>query len=124
MFDSRNVSRLVVLGCHDATLVFVFPRLAEVDLLPVRVSQPAAQGVEDGRPGTDVPLLDHRGVDVDILVSCSHLPHLSYRDTISNEQRLNQRTAFLGIVQSKYSSIVVYEDYDQAVASFESGTGR
>ena len=76
MFDSRHISRLVVLGCHDASLVFVFPGLAEVDLLPVGVSQPAAQGVEDGRPGADVPLLDHRGVDVDILVAGSNLPHL------------------------------------------------
>ena len=76
MFDGSHVARLVVLGGHDAGLVFVLPRLAEVDLLPVRVSQPAAQGVEDGGPGTEVPLLDHRGVDVDILVSGSHLPNL------------------------------------------------
>ena len=79
MLDSRHVSRLVVLGRDDPSLVGVLPRLAEVDVLPIGVSQPPAERVKDGGPGTDVPLLDDRGVDVDVLVSSRNLPHLVAR---------------------------------------------
>ena len=76
MFDGGHVSRLVVLGSNDAGLVLVLPVLAEVNVLPLRVRQPPPQGVEDGSACADVPLLDHGGVDVDVLVAGCHLPHL------------------------------------------------
>ena len=85
MFDGGHIARLVVLGSHDASLVFVFPGLAEVNLRPVSVSQPAPEGVEDGGPGADVPLLDHRGVDVDILMASHELPHLASKQTFNSD---------------------------------------
>ena len=76
MFDGGHVARLVVLGSNDAGLVLVLPVLAEVNVLPLRVRQSPPQGVEDGSACADVPLLDHGGVDVDVLVAGCHLPHL------------------------------------------------
>ena len=52
------------------------PLVLEVDVLAVGVCESAAEGVEDGGAGADVPLLNHAGVDVDILVAGGELPHL------------------------------------------------
>ena len=52
------------------------PLVLKVDVLPVGVCESAAEGVEDGGAGADVPLLDHAGVDVDVLVAGGELPHL------------------------------------------------
>ena len=52
------------------------PLVLKVDVLPVGVCESAAEGVEDGGAGADVTLLDHAGVDVDVLVAGGELPHL------------------------------------------------
>ena len=76
MFDGRNVSGLIVLGGDDAGLVLELPLVLEVDVLAIGVCHAAAKGVEDGRTGAQIPLLDHGGVDVDILMPRHQLPNL------------------------------------------------
>ena len=79
MLDGGHVAGLVVLAGDDARLVPELPLVLEVNVLALGVCHAASEGVEDGRAGAQVPLLDHRGVDVDILVSSHQLPHLGSR---------------------------------------------
>ena len=76
MFDGRHVSGLIILGGDDTGLVLELPLVLKVDVLAIGVCHAAAKGVEDGRTGAQVPLLDHGGVDVDILVPRHQLPNL------------------------------------------------
>ena len=58
------------------------PLVLEVDVLPVGVCESAAEGVEDGGAGADVPLLNHAGVDVDVLVAGHQLPDLKQQQLL------------------------------------------
>ena len=85
MFDGGDVAGLVILGRDDPGLVLELPLVLEVDVLAVGVGHAAAQGVEDGRPGAEVPLLDDGGVDVDVLVASHELPHLASKQTFNSD---------------------------------------
>ena len=76
MLDGGHVARLVVFASDDPRLVPELPLVLEVNILALGVSHAASQGVEDSGPGTQIPLLDHRGVDVDILMTRHQLPDL------------------------------------------------
>ena len=76
MFDGGDVAGLVILGRDDSGLVLELPLVLEVDVLALGVSHAASQGVEDSGPGTQIPLFDHRGVNVDILMTRHQLPDL------------------------------------------------
>ena len=76
MLDSGHVARLVVLASDDPRLVPELPLVLEVNVLALGVSHAASQGVEDSGPGTQIPLLDHRGVNVDIFMTRHQLPDL------------------------------------------------
>ena len=85
MFDGGDVAGLVILGRDNPGLVLELPLVLEVDVLALGVSHAAAQGVEDGRPGAEVPLLDDGGVDVDVLVASHELPHLASKQTFNSD---------------------------------------
>ena len=76
MFDGSHILRLIVLGSNQTSLMLVVPFVLKVDIFAISIRQSAAQTVEDRRPSADVPLLDHAGVDVDVLVAGGELPHL------------------------------------------------
>ena len=66
----------------------------------------------------------HR-LGIGILERKKESPTFIYRGESRHERREREHSEKVTInVVIKYCSILVYEDYDQAVASFESGTGR
>ena len=76
MFDCRHILWLIIFGSNEPSLVLVVPLVLEVDIFTFRIRQSSTQTVEDRGPGTNVPLLDHAGVDVDVLVASDKLPDL------------------------------------------------
>ena len=53
------------------------PFVGKVDVLAIRIGHPPTQGVEDGGPSAEIPLLDQRRVKIDILMTCGNLPDLT-----------------------------------------------
>ena len=95
--------------CENKTNYYYYkfsPLVLEVDVLPVCVCESAAEGVEDGGAGADVPLLDHAGVDVDVLVAGDQLPDLISRHITHNTLTLTRSNIWAAVVQQKLCLII------------------
>ena len=76
MLDGGHIAWLIILGSDDPGLVLEVPLVLEVNVLAVSVRQSSSQRVQYRSSGTDVPLLDHGGMDINILMSSYQLPNL------------------------------------------------
>ena len=76
MLDGGHIAWLIILGSDDPGLVLEVPLVLEVNVLAVSVRQSSSQRVQYSSSGTDVPLLDHGGMDINIFMSSYQLPNL------------------------------------------------
>ena len=95
MLDGGHIAWLIVFCCYYSGLMFIVPFVFKVDILALRISQSSSQRVEYGSSGTDIPLLDHRGVNINIFVASHQLPDLSKNTTLMFHSTLTDNESTL-----------------------------
>merc|ERR550525_1693029 len=71
-----HITWLVVFRCNDPSFMLEVPLMVKVDLVPIDISRFPSKTVQNGSTSTQIPLLDERRVEIDILETHCHLPHL------------------------------------------------